>query len=110
MYLFWKRTSPPPVMVTFDAPLRDTCIVRRSDDRYAAAGAHDAERDGVSGGGRTLAAARSAVARTRTRSGFARLFELTLARPPQADEDKILLTALARYRQEYVPTLKPPRS
>ncbi len=30
LYMFWKRTSPPPVMVTFDAPLRDTCTVRRS--------------------------------------------------------------------------------
>ncbi|MDR3691877.1 MAG: PSD1 and planctomycete cytochrome C domain-containing protein [Fimbriimonas sp.] len=30
IYLFWKRTAPPPVMVTFDAPLRDTCTVRRA--------------------------------------------------------------------------------
>ena len=30
MYLFWKRTAPPPAMITLDAPLRDTCIVRRS--------------------------------------------------------------------------------
>lgn len=30
MYMFWKRTSPPPVMTTFDAPSRETCAVRRS--------------------------------------------------------------------------------
>ena len=30
MYTFWKRTSPPPVMATFDAPNRETCSVRRS--------------------------------------------------------------------------------
>lgn len=30
LYMFWKRTSPPPVMTTFDAPSRETCAVRRS--------------------------------------------------------------------------------
>lgn len=30
MYTFWKRTVPPPAMSTFDAPSRETCIVKRS--------------------------------------------------------------------------------
>src|SRR5947209_8866907 len=30
MYTFWKRTSPPPAMSTFDAPDRETCTVRRA--------------------------------------------------------------------------------
>src|SRR5205823_455914 len=30
MYTFWKRTSPPPTLVTFDAPDRESCTVRRS--------------------------------------------------------------------------------
>jgi len=29
MYTFWKRTSPPPTLMIFDAPDRETCIVRR---------------------------------------------------------------------------------
>ncbi len=29
MYTFWKRTAPPPEMNTFDAPSRESCIVRR---------------------------------------------------------------------------------
>jgi hypothetical protein len=29
MYTFWKRTSPPPTLATFDAPDRETCTVRR---------------------------------------------------------------------------------
>ena len=30
VYTFWKRTSPPPSMSTFDAPSREACTVRRA--------------------------------------------------------------------------------
>lgn len=30
VYSFWKRTSPPPNMVIFDAPDRETCTTQRS--------------------------------------------------------------------------------
>ena len=29
MYTYWKRTSPHPAMLTFDAPERNSCVVRR---------------------------------------------------------------------------------
>ncbi|WP_341214943.1 PSD1 and planctomycete cytochrome C domain-containing protein [uncultured Wocania sp.] len=29
LYTFWKRTVPPPTMMTFDAPTRDFCEVKR---------------------------------------------------------------------------------
>ena len=29
LYTFWKRTSPPPSMMLFDAAKRDVCVVRR---------------------------------------------------------------------------------
>jgi len=29
VYTFWKRTSPPPYLAIFDAPNRETCIVKR---------------------------------------------------------------------------------
>lgn len=29
LYTFWKRTVPPPAMITFDAAERNVCIVRR---------------------------------------------------------------------------------
>ena len=30
LYTFWKRTSPPPEMATFDASARETCVVRET--------------------------------------------------------------------------------
>jgi hypothetical protein len=30
LYIFWKRTVPPPGMTAFDAPSREACTVRRS--------------------------------------------------------------------------------
>ncbi|MEX2138545.1 MAG: PSD1 and planctomycete cytochrome C domain-containing protein [Pirellulales bacterium] len=30
LYSFWKRTAPPPSMVTFDAPDREACVVQRA--------------------------------------------------------------------------------
>ncbi len=30
LYTYWKRASPPPAMMTFDAPTREACVVERS--------------------------------------------------------------------------------
>ncbi|MEI7658283.1 MAG: PSD1 and planctomycete cytochrome C domain-containing protein [Phycisphaerae bacterium] len=30
LYTYWKRASPPPSMLTFDAPTRESCTIRRA--------------------------------------------------------------------------------
>jgi len=30
LYTFWKRQAPPPALLTFDGPTRETCVVRRA--------------------------------------------------------------------------------
>jgi Protein of unknown function (DUF1553)/Protein of unknown function (DUF1549)/Planctomycete cytochrome C len=102
MYTFWKRTSPPPTLVTFDAPDRETCLVRRSttntplqalillnDPTYVEASRKLAER-----------ILTEAPATTDERIAFA--FQLATARPPSSSETAILRRAfdqeLAAYR------------
>ncbi len=91
MYTFWKRTSPPPSLVTFDAPSRETCTVRRprtntplqalvlmNDVQYVEAARRLAERAMTESG-----------ASPTERAAYA--FRLAAARQPAADELGVLV-------------------
>ncbi len=93
LYTFWKRTSPPPEMNTFDAPSRETCLVRRertntplqallmmNDPQFVEAARALAER-AMKEGGATVEA----------RLTF--LFRTTTARTPNAKELAELIAA-----------------
>jgi Protein of unknown function (DUF1553)/Protein of unknown function (DUF1549)/Planctomycete cytochrome C len=103
MYTFWKRASPPPQLVAFDAPDREVCTVRRSrtntplqalilmnDPTYVEASRKLAER--------VLKSA------TGTDDRIALAFRLTTGRTPMAREVEILRGAydkqLARFRAD----------
>jgi mono/diheme cytochrome c family protein len=90
MYTFWKRTSPPPSLSTFDAPDRETCTVRRgrtntplqalvlmNDPTYVEASRKLAERMMTEGG-----------ASPDDRIAFA--FRLATARKPTPEESGVL--------------------
>jgi len=92
LYTFWKRTSPPPSLTTFDAPSREECVVRRgrtntplqalvlmNDEQYVEAARHLAERM-VHEGGRAPA------------DRIARGFRLVTSRRPTADEMRVFQT------------------
>ncbi len=101
MYTFWKRSVPPPSMTLFDAPSRETCILRRSrtntplqalalmnEVTYVEAARCMAERMIREGG---------ASHRDRLIFGF----RLVASRSPKADELDILLASLDRQQQRY---------
>ena len=110
MYTFWKRTSPPPTLVTFDAPDRETCTVRRSttntplqalillnDPTYVEASRKLAER-----------ILTEAPATTDERIAFG--FRLATARQPAAAELAVLRRASRSSWSRIARAPTPPRS
>lgn len=102
LYIFWKRTAPPPAMILFDAPDREKCIARRArtntplqalallnDTTYVEAARALAARM-VREGGRSTEA--------RVRYGF----RLVTGRSPSAPEiravARVVEGAMSRYR------------
>ncbi len=91
LYMYWKRTVPPPMMSAFDAPSREVCTVSRSrtntpiqalalmnDVVYVEASRKLAERIVAQGG-----------VKPAERLTYA--FRLATARKPTADELKVLV-------------------
>ncbi len=91
LYTFWKRTSPPPSMLAFDAVSREVCVVRRqttatplqalvllNDPQFVETARGLAERSMIHGGS-TLA------------DQVAHAFRLALGRPADAREMGVLL-------------------
>jgi mono/diheme cytochrome c family protein len=110
IYTFWKRTSPPPTLATFDAPDRETCTVRRArtntplqalvllnDPTYVEAARKLAERMMTEGG-----------QSVEDRIVFA--FRLTTARRPKEIETVVLreiyLRQLSAFRENSAAALK----
>jgi hypothetical protein len=101
MYIFWKRTSPPPAMTTFDAPDRETCALRRSrtntplqalvvmnDPTFVEASRKLAERVLLEGG-------------PSTSQRIAYLWKLATAREPTVAEQQILSDLLQQMMVRY---------
>lgn len=103
MYTFWKRTCPPPTMATFDAPDRETCVVRRArtntplqalilmnDPTYIEASRKLAEH--------VLLAEKDDAAR------WTRAFRIVMARQPEADEIAALQSVKAAAKEHFQKT------
>ncbi|MBM4003494.1 MAG: DUF1553 domain-containing protein [Planctomycetes bacterium] len=99
MYTFWKRTAPPPTLVAFDAPDRETCVVRRArtntplqalilmnDPTYVEAARKLAER-----------ILRESGPELPQRVGHA--FQLVLARKPRPAEIEVIAGIYQRQRE-----------
>jgi mono/diheme cytochrome c family protein len=101
LYTFWKRTSPPPQMSTFDAPSREACTVRRERTNtplQALVLLNDVQY---------VEAARALAGRALREGGktpderLAYLFRLATARRPESRELAELASALKDLQVEY---------
>ncbi|HEY2951174.1 MAG TPA: DUF1553 domain-containing protein, partial [Verrucomicrobiae bacterium] len=101
LYTYWKRQSPPPNMLLFDAPTREYCSVRRSrsntplqalallnDPQFVEASRAFAQRIMTEGG-----------KDARSRVEFA--FRLATSRRPAADETKVLAEVFQQQLTEF---------
>ena len=101
MYTFWKRTSPPPSLMAFDAPSRENCVARRArtntplqalvlmnDEQYVEAARQLAKRMLTEGGSQ---------APERLSYGF----RLVTAREPNEHEQAVLGAQLAAQLQHF---------
>jgi hypothetical protein len=92
LYTFWKRTIPPPTMLSFDAAGRETCVVRESRTNtplQALILMNDVTY---------TEAARMLAERVRRKSSpmlsnrLAHAFRVVLSRPPRSEELSVLTT------------------
>ncbi len=111
LYTFWKRTAPAPQMNTFDAPSRESCVVRRertntplqalllmNDPQYVEAARHLAQT--------ILDSSRSETSNGETPdemelAQIRHLYEKALSRQPQPDELSLVSETLNQNRREF---------
>ncbi len=100
LYMFWKRTAPPPSMLTFDAPLRDTCIVRRPITNTPLQALAMQNDPAFLEAARTMA--QGLLEKPGTDAQRLKIaFELTLGRSPSPTEISILNKAISMFRTRY---------
>ncbi len=100
LYLFWKRTSPHPVMLAFDAPMRESCTVRRGRTNTPLQALVSLNEPAFVEASRALAQ-RVLEEEVGDSNVLARAYLYALGREPSAKEKSLLLGALARYRAEF---------
>jgi len=101
LYLFWKRTSPPPTMLLFDAPMRESCVVRRSATNTPTQALATLNETGFVEAARAFA---QRILKAPAKGDAGRLttaFRLALGRKPGPEETKAMLDLLASERADF---------
>ncbi len=93
MYTFWKRTCPPPGMMTFDAPDREFCLVRRARTNTPLQALVLLNDPTFVEAARNLAEHVLTEAKTEDER-ITLAFQLSLSRLPIAEERRVLLETL----------------
>ena len=98
LYMYWKRSVPPPNMFAIDAPTRETCIVRRQRTNTPLMALVMLNDPTFVEAARALAQRAMAAGVGNTRNRIVRMFEITTARRPEAAEADVLLAIYQRQR------------
>lgn len=100
LYLFWKRTSPHPIMLTFDAPMRESCTVRRSRTNTPVQALVTLNEPAFLESARAMAQ-RLISAANNDAARIDRLGIIAFGRPFTQPERNVLMGALKRYRERF---------
>ncbi len=101
MYTFWKRSAPPPSLVTFDAPDRETCVVRRARTNTPLQALVLLNDPTYVEASRKLAERMLREAGTTPEERISLAFRLTLSRLPSQRETASLLKTVERVIASY---------
>lgn len=101
LYSFWKRTSPPPQLTTFDAPSREECRVRRerTNTPLQALLLMNEPQYLQAAQGLAQLAVDQEVDTDESRIAF--MFFRAIGYQPRDTQLKVLLNNLARHREEF---------
>ncbi len=100
LYMFWKRTSPPPSMLIFDAPMRESCIVRRSRTNTPLQALTTMNDPQFFEAARVMAQ-RVLLTESDDQKRAVLAFRIATGRHPRPDEMQIMLAVLREQREIY---------
>jgi hypothetical protein len=101
LYTYWKRACPPPSLMTFDAPTREFCTIRRASTNTPLQALVLWNDEQFVEAARALAARTLAEPAPDERTRLARLFLRCAVRAPEEPELELLAAALADFRARY---------
>jgi mono/diheme cytochrome c family protein len=104
LYTFWRRTAPHPAMVSFDAPSREFCVLRRNRSNTPLQALTTLNDPAAIEAAQAIARRVAAFPGTDARARAALAFRLVLARAPQPKEvDRLVAlfqSELAAFKQD----------
>jgi len=100
LYTYWKRTVPPPLMMTFDTAGRETCEVRQTRTNTPLQSLNLLNDVTFLEAARVFAQ-RLLLEEKTDAARLQRAFELILARQPSEQESRVLLGSIDRYRNAF---------
>jgi hypothetical protein len=101
MYTFWKRTCPPPSMAIFDAPDRETCVVRRARTNTPLQALVVMNDPTYIEAAKALAVRSLATGPEAAAAIVGRMVQLLLGREASADERVVLAAKAAEFRGHF---------